>query len=69
LAAVGRPREALPPAEEAVNLYRRLADPVTGNPERFDAVRMKSERLRLELRLSIAETDRPDRKRDDSTRV
>lgn len=66
---VGRAREALPPAEEAVNLYRRLADPVTGNPERFDAVRMKSERLRLELRLSIAETDRPDRKRDDSTRV
>ena len=35
LSEVGRSKEALAPAEEAVGLYRRLADPETGNPDRF----------------------------------
>jgi hypothetical protein len=35
LSEVGRPGEALGPAQEAVALRRRLADPDTGNPDRY----------------------------------
>jgi len=35
LSEVGKAREALAPAEEAVACYRRLADSVTGNPDRY----------------------------------
>ncbi|MBB1494087.1 tetratricopeptide repeat protein [Propioniciclava sp. MC1595] len=32
---VGKPKEALEPVTEAVTLYRELADPQTGNPDRY----------------------------------
>ncbi len=56
---LGRFGEALGPAEEAVGLFRGLADPVTGNPERYGSRLRACPRLVYELLLAIEDQQEP----------
>lgn len=55
LSEVGRLADALTTAEDAVALYRRLADPDTGNPDRYTPDLAQAERWVQDLRVRLRE--------------